>query len=157
MRFLDVGFSFCCSNCRSWFSLEQNCRFIEDKLSSTTVDFIRSEGIAERQHLIWIPNFPLLSLSYTFHTPIGSGHAQWACHSPYKVLSFSNSSDLMKSTVVDESLSSMNLQFCSRENQLLQWDSLFCIPNEPQCYVRQSLVYYLNTLLWCLVYHLCSI
>ena len=26
----------------------------------------------------------------------------------------------MKSTVVDESLSSMNLQFCSRENQLLQ-------------------------------------
>ena len=29
-------------------------------------------------------------------------------------------SDLMKSTVVDESLSSMNLQFCSRENQLLQ-------------------------------------
>ena len=39
--------------CRSWFSLEQNCRFIEDKLSSATVDFIRSEGIAERQHLIW--------------------------------------------------------------------------------------------------------
>ena len=29
-------------------------------------------------------------------------------------------SDLMKSTVVDESLSSMNLQFCSKENQLLQ-------------------------------------
>ena len=29
-------------------------------------------------------------------------------------------SDLMKSIVVDESLSSMNLQFCSRENQLLQ-------------------------------------
>ena len=29
-------------------------------------------------------------------------------------------SDLMKSTVVDESFSSMNLQFCSRENQLLQ-------------------------------------
>ena len=26
----------------------------------------------------------------------------------------------MKSTVVDESLSSMNQQFCSRENQLLQ-------------------------------------
>ena len=39
--------------CRSWFSLEQNCWFIEDKLSSTAVDFIRSEGIAERQHLIW--------------------------------------------------------------------------------------------------------
>ena len=29
-------------------------------------------------------------------------------------------SDLMKSTAVDESLSSMNQQFCSRENQLLQ-------------------------------------
>ena len=30
-------------------------------------------------------------------------------------------SDLMKSTVVDESLSSMNQQFCPRENQLLQY------------------------------------
>ena len=29
-------------------------------------------------------------------------------------------SDLIKSTAVDESLSSMNQQFCSRENQLLQ-------------------------------------
>ena len=29
-------------------------------------------------------------------------------------------SDLMKSTTIDESLSSMNQQFCSRENQLLQ-------------------------------------
>ena len=29
-------------------------------------------------------------------------------------------SDLMKSTAVDEHLSSMNQQFCSRENQLLQ-------------------------------------
>ena len=29
-------------------------------------------------------------------------------------------SDLMKSTAVDESLSSINQQFCSRENQLLQ-------------------------------------
>ena len=48
-----VDFSFCCSNCRSCFSLEQNCWFIVDKLSSTAVDFIRSEGIAERQHLIW--------------------------------------------------------------------------------------------------------
>ena len=28
----------------SWFSLEQNCSWVEDKLSSTTVDFIRSEG-----------------------------------------------------------------------------------------------------------------
>ena len=39
--------------CRSWFSLEQNCWFIEDKLSSTAVDFIRPEGIVERQHRIW--------------------------------------------------------------------------------------------------------
>ena len=37
--------------------------------------------IAERQHLIW----------GVFHTPVGFGHAQWACHSPYKVLSFSYS------------------------------------------------------------------
>ena len=29
-------------------------------------------------------------------------------------------SDLMKSIAIDESLSSMNQQFCSRENQLLQ-------------------------------------
>ena len=29
-------------------------------------------------------------------------------------------SDLMKLTAVDENLSSMNQQFCSRENQLLQ-------------------------------------
>ena len=40
---------------------------------------------------------------------------------PYKVLFSDIPSDLMKSTVVDESLSSMNLQFCSRENQLLQY------------------------------------
>ena len=33
-------------------------------------------------------------------------------------------SDLMKSTAVDESLSSMNQQFCSRENQLLQIKNL---------------------------------
>ena len=43
-------------------------------------------------------------------------------------------SDLMKSTAVDESLSSMNKQFCSRENQLLQkdiilfWVASFGIP-----------------------------
>ena len=42
-------------------------------------------------------------------------------------------SDLMKSTAVDESLSSMNQQFCSRENQLLQRRSrcevliVFCV------------------------------
>ena len=38
-----------------------------------------------------ITYFPLLSLGYTFHTPLGSGHAQWACLSPYKLLSFSYS------------------------------------------------------------------
>ena len=48
-----VDFSFRCNIWSSWFSLEQNCWFIEDKLSSTAVDFIRSEGIAERQHLVW--------------------------------------------------------------------------------------------------------
>ena len=37
-------------------------------------------------------------------------------------------SDLMKSTVVDESLSSMNQQFCSRESQLLQTPILH-LPN----------------------------
>ena len=68
----------------------------------------------------WLYIFPLLSLGYTFHTPAGSEHTQWTCHLPYKVLFFNYPSDLMKSTVVDESLSSMNLQFCSRENQLLQ-------------------------------------
>ena len=36
-------------------------------------------------------------------------------------------SDLMKSTAVDESLSSMNQQFCSRENQLLQMDDAYHI------------------------------
>ena len=39
-----VDFSFCCNIWCSWFSLEQNCWFIEDKLSSTAVHFIRSEG-----------------------------------------------------------------------------------------------------------------
>ena len=34
-------------------------------------------------------------------------------------------SDLMKSTAVDEILSSMNQQFCSRENQLLQNSLLY--------------------------------
>ena len=37
----------------AWYSLEQYIGLKEDKLSSTVVDFIRSEGIAERQHLIW--------------------------------------------------------------------------------------------------------
>ena len=52
-RWVCADFSFCCNIWSSWFSLEQNCSFIVDKLSSTAVDFIRSEEIAERQHLIW--------------------------------------------------------------------------------------------------------
>ena len=68
-----------------------------------------------------ISKFPTISLGYTFHTPAGSKHAQWTCHSPYNVLFFSYPSDLMKSTVVDESLSSNQLQFCVPEKiNLLQ-------------------------------------
>ena len=60
---------------------------------------------------------PTAFLRLHFTHPAGSEHAQWTCHSPYKVLFFSYPSDLMKSTVVGESLSTQ-LQFCSRENQL---------------------------------------
>ena len=64
--------------------------------------------------------FPLLSLGYTFHTPVGSGHDSELA-TPHILYCLSAiPSHLMKSTVVDESLSSMNQQFCSRENQLLQ-------------------------------------
>ena len=37
----------------AWFSLEQYIGLKEDKLSSTTVDFIRSEGNLETMHLYW--------------------------------------------------------------------------------------------------------
>ena len=37
----------------AWFSLEQYIGLKEDKLSSTTVDFIRSEGNLETKCLIW--------------------------------------------------------------------------------------------------------
>ena len=37
----------------AWFSLEQYIGLKEDKLSSTTVDFIRSEGNLETKHLYW--------------------------------------------------------------------------------------------------------
>ena len=37
----------------AWYSLEQYIGFKEDKLSSTTVDFIRSEGNLETKHLYW--------------------------------------------------------------------------------------------------------
>ena len=36
-----------------WYSLEQYIGLKEDKLSSTTVDFIRSEGNLETKHLYW--------------------------------------------------------------------------------------------------------
>ena len=35
------------------YSLEQYTGLKEDKLSSTTVDFIRSEGNLETKHLYW--------------------------------------------------------------------------------------------------------
>ena len=35
----------------AWYSLEQYTGLKEDKLSSTTVDFIRSEGNLETKHL----------------------------------------------------------------------------------------------------------
>ena len=36
-----------------WYSLEQYIGLKEDKLSSTTVDFIRSEGNLETKCLYW--------------------------------------------------------------------------------------------------------
>ena len=36
-----------------WYSLEQYIGLKEDKLSSTTVDFIRSEGDLETKRLYW--------------------------------------------------------------------------------------------------------
>ena len=79
-------------------------------------------------HPLDISKFPTAFLRLHFSHPAGSEHAQWTCPSPYKVLFFSYPSDLMKSTVVDESLSSTKLQFCSRENQLAtiittEWES----------------------------------
>ena len=37
----------------AWYSLEQYIGLKEDKLSSTTVDFIRSEWNLETKHLYW--------------------------------------------------------------------------------------------------------
>ena len=37
----------------AWYSLEQYIGLKEDKLSSTTVDFIRSEGNMETKRLYW--------------------------------------------------------------------------------------------------------
>ena len=49
---LDVDFSYCWLNLvEAWYSLEQYIGLKEDKLSSTTVDFIRSEGNLETKHL----------------------------------------------------------------------------------------------------------
>ena len=49
-------------------------------------------------------------------------------------------SDLLKSTVVDESLSSMNQQFCSRENQLLQLNLFFFLSKIFSCLGSFSLL-----------------
>ena len=51
---LGVDFSYCWLNLvEAWYSLEQYIGLKEDKLSSTTVDFIRSEGNLETKHLYW--------------------------------------------------------------------------------------------------------
>ena len=51
---LSVDFSYCWFNLvEVWYSLEQYIGLKEDKLSSTTVDFIRSEGNLETKHLYW--------------------------------------------------------------------------------------------------------
>ena len=47
---------FCTNMCvpvEVWYSLEQYIGLKEDKLSSTTVDFIRSEGNLETKRLYW--------------------------------------------------------------------------------------------------------
>ena len=50
---LDVDFSYCWFNLvEAWYSLEQYIGLKEDKLSSTTVDFIRSEGNLETKCFI---------------------------------------------------------------------------------------------------------
>ena len=49
---LDVDFSYCWLNLvEAWYSLEQYIGLKEDKLSSTTMDFIRSEGNLETKCL----------------------------------------------------------------------------------------------------------
>ena len=51
---LSVDFSYCWFNLvEVWYSLEQYIGLKEDKLSSTTVDFIRSEGNLETKRLYW--------------------------------------------------------------------------------------------------------
>ena len=51
---LSVDFSYCWINLvEAWYSLEQYIGLKEDKLSSTTVDFIRSEGSLETKRLYW--------------------------------------------------------------------------------------------------------
>ena len=52
----------------------------------------------------------------------------------------------MNSTAVDESLSSMNQQFCSRENQLLQRDLIVQFPVFVQPYTqKRSIMYQIET------------
>ena len=70
-----------------------------DLLWNRTVDWLKTSF----HPLLWTSSGLKLSLGYTFHIPLGSGHAQWSCYSPYKVLLSAIPSDLMKSTVVDES------------------------------------------------------
>ena len=54
-NYFDVDFSYCWLNLEvKLYSLEQYIGLIEDKLSSTTVDFFRSEGYLETKCLYWI-------------------------------------------------------------------------------------------------------
>ena len=63
---LSVDFSYCWINLvEAWYSLEQYIGLKEDKLSSTTVDFIRSEGNLETKRLYW---FSKLSITIRFNT-----------------------------------------------------------------------------------------
>ena len=69
-RAFDVGFSFCWFNLEvGWFSLGQNISWSVDKLSSTSLDFIRSERELENM------------CSY------GVYNAYWACWEVWKVRS----------------------------------------------------------------------
>ena len=57
-NYFSLPFNSCSKNIKNilveaWYSLEQYIGLKEDKLSSTTVDFIRSEGNLETKHLYW--------------------------------------------------------------------------------------------------------
>ena len=60
-------------------------------------------------------------------------------------------SDLMKSTAVDENLSSMNQQFCSRENQLLQNHAVLSVhlpASPPAVFLQLHMNHLINSISW---------